>query len=198
MDWRHMPEMLAAGHAVYSELKNLCVWNKTNAGMGSFYRSKHELVFVWKNGTASAHQHLRARPAWAIPIKRLGLRGGEHPRAGRLDELAMHPTVKPVALVADAIKDCSRRGGLVLDPFCRQRHDPDRCRAHRTQGAGDGDRSPTSMSLSSAGRTTPARLPSSPRRVRPSKPLRTSAPSSRRLLDQTSAEAGSVIAAERT
>ena len=53
MDWRHMGEMLAAGRTVYSELKNLCVWNKTNAGMGSFYRSKHELVFVWKSGTAA-------------------------------------------------------------------------------------------------------------------------------------------------
>jgi len=53
MDWRHMSEMLAAGRKVYGELKNLCVWNKTNAGMGSFYRSKHELVFVFKVGTAS-------------------------------------------------------------------------------------------------------------------------------------------------
>jgi DNA modification methylase len=118
MDWRHMGEMLEAGRTVYSELKNLCVWNKTNAGMGSFYRSKHELVFVWKSGTA-AHlnnfelgQHGRHRSnVWDYP-------GVNTMRAGRLEELAMHPTVKPVALVADAIKDCSRRGGLVLDPFC--------------------------------------------------------------------------------
>jgi DNA modification methylase len=118
MDWRHMPEMLAAGRKVYSELKNLCVWNKSNAGMGSFYRSKHELVFVWKSGTA-AHinnfelgQHGRNRTnVWDYA-------GVNTMRAGRLEELAMHPTVKPVALVADAIKDCSRRGGLVLDPFC--------------------------------------------------------------------------------
>jgi DNA modification methylase len=118
MDWRHMGEMLEAGRTVYSELKNLCVWNKTNAGMGSFYRSKHELVFVWKSGTA-AHlnnfelgQHGRHRSnVWDYP-------GVNTMRAGRLDELAMHPTVKPVALVADAIKDCSRGGGLVLDPFC--------------------------------------------------------------------------------
>jgi DNA modification methylase len=118
MDWRHMWEMLAAGRQVYSELKNLCVWNKTNAGMGSFYRSKHELVFVWKSGGA-AHinnfelgQHGRSRTnVWDYA-------GVNTMRAGRLEELAMHPTVKPVALVADAIKDCSRRGGLVLDPFC--------------------------------------------------------------------------------
>ena len=118
MDWRHMWEMLAAGRKVYSELKNLCVWNKSNAGMGSFYRSKHELVFVWKSGTA-AHtnnfelgQHGRNRTnVWDYA-------GISSLRAGRLDELAMHPTVKPVALVADALKDCSRRGALVLDPFC--------------------------------------------------------------------------------
>ena len=118
MDWRHMWEMLAAGRKVYSELKNLCVWNKTNAGMGSFYRSKHELVFVWKSGSA-AHinnfelgQHGRTRTnVWDYA-------GINTMRAGRLEELAMHPTVKPVALVADAIKDCSRRGGFVLDPFC--------------------------------------------------------------------------------
>jgi DNA modification methylase len=117
MDWRHMGEMLAAGNEVYSELKNLCVWNKTNAGMGSFYRSKHELVFVWKYGTAphinnfELGQHGRNRTnVWDYA-------GVNTMRAGRLEELAMHPTVKPVGLVADAIKDCSRRGGLVLDPF---------------------------------------------------------------------------------
>lgn len=117
MDWRHMREMLDAGRAVYSELKNLCIWNKSNAGMGTFYRSKHELVFVWKHGTAphinnfELGQHGRSRTnVWDYE-------GVNTMRAGRLDELAMHPTVKPVALVADAIKDCSRRGGLVLDPF---------------------------------------------------------------------------------
>ena len=118
MDWRHLGEMLGAGRTVYRELKNLCVWNKSNAGMGSFYRSKHELVFVWKSGTA-AHinnfelgQHGRHRTnVWDYA-------GVNSMRAGRLQELAMHPTVKPVGLVADAIKDCSRRAGLVLDPFC--------------------------------------------------------------------------------
>jgi len=117
MDWRHQGEMLAAGREVYSELKNLCVWNKSNAGMGTFYRSKHELIYVWKNGTA-AHannfelgQHGRYRTnVWDYP-------GISTQRAGRLQELAMHPTVKPVALVADAIKDISAPGNLVLDPF---------------------------------------------------------------------------------
>ena len=117
MDWRHMSEMLAAGRKVYSELKNLCVWNKTNAGMGTFYRSKHELVFVWKVGTIphinnfELGQHGRNRSnIWDYA-------GVNTMRAGRLEELAMHPTVKPAALIADAIKDCSRRGGVVLDPF---------------------------------------------------------------------------------
>jgi DNA modification methylase len=117
MDWRHIAEITAAGRAVYAELKNVCVWNKANAGMGSFYRSKHELVFAFKCGTA-AHinnfelgQHGRSRSnVWDYA-------GVNSLRPGRLDELAMHPTVKPVALMADAIKDCSNRNGIVLDPF---------------------------------------------------------------------------------
>ena len=118
MDWRHMREMLEAGDAHYAELKNVCVWNKSNAGMGSFYRSKHELVFVWKNGgaphinTFELGQYGRHRSnVWDYD-------GVNTMRPGRMDELAMHPTVKPVALVADAIRDCSKRGNLVLDPFC--------------------------------------------------------------------------------
>jgi len=118
MDWRHMQEMLTAGYEVYSELKNVCVWNKSNGGMGTFYRSKHELVFVWKSGTA-AHlnnfelgQHGRNRTnVWDYA-------GVNTFRSGRMDELQMHPTVKPVALVVDAIKDCSKQGDIVLDPFC--------------------------------------------------------------------------------
>jgi DNA modification methylase len=140
MGWRHMWEMLAAGRKIYGELKNLCVWNKTHAGMGSLYRSKHELIFVWKSGTAphannvQLGQHGRNRTnVWDYAnVHAL--------RTGGLQELAMHPTVKPVA-VADAIKDCSRRGGLVLDPLLRQRHNLDRCRADWPQGPRDGDRS---------------------------------------------------------
>jgi hypothetical protein len=117
MDWRHTAEMIAAGRQVYSELKNLCVWAKTNAGMGTFYRSQHEFVFVWKNGSAphvnafELGQHGRSRSnLWTYA-------GANTVKPGRLHELAMHPTVKPVALVADAIRDCSRRNDLVLDPF---------------------------------------------------------------------------------
>ena len=118
MDWRHMREMLVAGHANYAELKNLCVWNKSNAGLGSFYRSKHELIFVWKRGVEpninnfELGQHGRHRTnVWDYE-------GVNTFRADRMDELKLHPTVKPVALVADAIRDCSKRGGIVLDPFC--------------------------------------------------------------------------------
>jgi len=117
MDWRHMAELLAAGRVAYGELKNLCIWNKTNGGMGTFYRSKHELVFVYKNGTAphintfELGQYGRSRTnVWDYA-------GVNSLRAERLEELHMHPTVKPVALIADAIKDCSRRGGLILDSF---------------------------------------------------------------------------------
>jgi len=117
MDWRHMGELLKAGQAVFSELKNLCVWNKTNGGIGTFYRNKHELVFVFEVG-AAAHSntfglgdrgHYRTNVWDYAGVKML--------RVGRSEDLAMHPTVKPVALVAAAIKDCSKRGEIVLDPF---------------------------------------------------------------------------------
>ena len=117
MDWRHIGEMLAAASGVYADLKNLCVWNKSVGGMGTFYRSKHELVFVFKHGTAphvnnfELGQHGRSRTnVWDYD----GVVGF---RAGRLEEIAMHPTVKPVALIADALRDCSKRGAIVLDPF---------------------------------------------------------------------------------
>jgi DNA modification methylase len=117
MDWRHMSELMTAGGRVYDELKNLVVWTKTNGGMGTFYRSRHELIFVFKKGT-TAHINTfglgetgRYRTnVWEYP-------GINTFRNDRDDELAMHPTVKPVALVADAIKDVSRRGHIVLDAF---------------------------------------------------------------------------------
>ena len=119
MDWRHQHELLTAALEVYSELKNLCVWVKDNAGMGSLYRSQHELVFVFKNGLAPHRnnielgQHGRNRTnVWQYPsLNNFGRRGEE----GNL--AALHPTVKPVALIADAILDCSARGDVVLDPF---------------------------------------------------------------------------------
>jgi DNA modification methylase len=117
MDWRHMRELLGAAEGPYAELKNLCVWNKTNGGMGSFYRSQHELVFVFQNGSGphinnvELGRHGRYRTnVWTYPgVNTFG--------QNRDAELAMHPTVKPVALVADAIKDASKRNAIVLDAF---------------------------------------------------------------------------------
>ena len=117
MDWRHTAELQAAGADVYNELKNLIVWVKDNGGMGTFYRSRHELIFAFKHGTA-AHvntfelgQHGRYRTnVWQY-------KGVNTLRAGRMDELTLHPTVKPVQMIADAIKDVSGRGDIVLDLF---------------------------------------------------------------------------------
>ena len=117
MDWRHMGELLAAGLAVFSELKNLCIWNKTNGGMGSFYRSKHELVFVFKLGSAPHTNTFGLGDTGRCRTNVWDYAGVNTLRPGRAEELAMHPTVKPVALVAEAIEDCSRRGEVVLDPF---------------------------------------------------------------------------------
>ena len=117
MDWRHMGEVLEAAATNYAELKNLIVWVKDNGGMGSFYRSRHELIFAFKHGDAphlnsfELGQHGRYRTnVWEY-------RGVNTLKAGRQEELAMHPTVKPVAMIADAIKDVSHRGGIVLDLF---------------------------------------------------------------------------------
>lgn len=117
MDWRHMRELLEAGESAFSELKNLCVWNKTNGGMGSFYRSKHELIFVFKIGSAPHTNSFGLGETGRYRTNVWDYAGISSLGANRLDELAMHPTVKPVALVADAIRDCSRRGEFVLDVF---------------------------------------------------------------------------------
>jgi DNA modification methylase len=117
MDWRHMREMLDAATEPYGEPKNLCVWTKTNAGMGNLYRSQHELVFVFKKGTA---QHINN-----VELGRFGRNrsnvwnyaGANIVGKDRDADLMMHPTVKPLAMVADAILDCSKRGGIILDNF---------------------------------------------------------------------------------
>lgn len=116
MDWRHIGEILRAGSGIYSELKNVCVWNKNNGGMGSFYRSKHELVFVYKVGTDPHLNTVELGSGGRYRTNVWDYAGVNTWRSGREEELAMHPTVKPTALVIDAIKDCSRRGDIVLDP----------------------------------------------------------------------------------
>lgn len=117
MDWRHMGELLAAGSQSFTELKNLVVWNKTNGGMGAFYRSKHELVFVFKQGTATHTNTFGLGETGRYRTNVWDYAGISSIGANRSDELAMHPTVKPVALIADALRDCSRRGEIVLDGF---------------------------------------------------------------------------------
>jgi DNA modification methylase len=119
MDWRHMRHILAAGLEAYGELMNLCVWAKNNGGMGSFYRSAHELIFLFKNAGASHRNNVQLGKfgryrtnVWSYPSANTFSRSG-----GEGDLLALHPTPKPVALVADAIKDSTARGDLILDPF---------------------------------------------------------------------------------
>ena len=118
MDWRHIGELVEAGRVAYGAMLNLIAWVKSNAGQGSFYRSQHELIGVFRVGssphlnTIELGRHGRSRSnVWKYA-------GANTFRAGRMDDLRAHPTVKPVALVADAIKDCTHRNHLVLDTFC--------------------------------------------------------------------------------
>ncbi|MEP0314146.1 DNA methyltransferase [Hyphomonas sp.] len=115
MDWRHLPEIHKAGENTYDELKNLCVWNKSNAGMGALWRSQHELILIFKKGTAphinnvALGRYGRNRTnVWSYPSQNT---------MNAKSKLSLHPTVKPVGLVADAIRDCSNRGDIILDPF---------------------------------------------------------------------------------
>jgi DNA modification methylase len=117
MDWRHMGELLEAGAAAFTELKNLCVWNKTNGGMGTFYRSKHELIFVFKVGTAPHTNTFGLGETGRYRTNVWDYAGVSSMTAHRQEELEMHPTVKPTALVADALRDCTKRGEIVLDGF---------------------------------------------------------------------------------
>ena len=112
-----MTEVLAAGRECFTALKNLVVWNKTNGGMGAFYRSKHELIFVFKQGEAAHTNTFGLGETGRYRTNVWDYAGISSIGASRSDELAMHPTVKPVALIADAIRDCSRRGEIVLDGF---------------------------------------------------------------------------------
>lgn len=117
MDWRHMEDVRASVDDIYGDLLNICVWNKSNAGMGSLYRSKHEMVFVYRVGDQShinnveLGKHGRNRTnVWDYPSV-------NSMRGSRREDLALHPTVKPVAMVADAYCDVTKQGDLVLDIF---------------------------------------------------------------------------------
>lgn len=117
MDWRHAGEITAAGASAYSEFKALCVWNKNNGGMDSLYRSKHELVFVYKNGSAPHCNNVQLGKHGRYRTNVWDYAGVNTFGRNRDADLAAHPTVKPVGLVADAIRDCSKRGDVILDPF---------------------------------------------------------------------------------
>jgi hypothetical protein len=117
MDWRHLEDVSAVGREIYDDLLNICVWNKSNAGMGSLYRSKHEMVFVYRVGDAphanmvELGRHGRNRTnVWDYPSV-------NSMTGSRREDLALHPTVKPVAMVADAFQDVTKRGDLVFDMF---------------------------------------------------------------------------------
>jgi DNA modification methylase len=118
LDWRHLPELLTASRGVYSEFKNLCVWVKECGGQGSLYRSQHELVFVFKSGKARHRNNIQLGQygryrtnVWQYPRVNSPARNGEEQLSG------LHPTIKPAAMVADAILDCTARNDIVLDPF---------------------------------------------------------------------------------
>jgi hypothetical protein len=104
MDWRHLREVLAAGHSAYSELKNVCCWVKDNGGMSAFYRSRHELVLVFKHGTGSHINNFGLGSSGRYRTNVWEYAGVNSFKRGRSEELAMHPTVKPVALVADLLE----------------------------------------------------------------------------------------------
>lgn len=117
MDWRHLPELTEAAAPVFGPPKQICVWVKDNAGMGTFYRSQHEMVMVFKNGDGKHINNFGLGETGRYRTNVWPYAGANTFRKGRMEDLADHPTVKPTALVADAIRDCSKRGGIILDPF---------------------------------------------------------------------------------
>ena len=117
MDWRHIREIVSAGDEVFGELKNLIVWAKDNGGMGTFYRSRHELIFAYRHGSASNINNFGLGGEGRYRTNVWSYKGANSFHRDRMSELALHPTVKPVQMIADAIKDVSQRGAIVLDLF---------------------------------------------------------------------------------
>ncbi len=142
MDHRQMLEILNAGGRVYDSRLNLLVWKKTNGSMGSFYRSQHELIFLFKRGTGPHINHVQPGVNRRYRTNVLGYAGANTFRAGRDKALAAHPTPKPVPLIADLIRDASNINDWVLDCFARRRYDfyrsredPPACSRNRTRPA---------------------------------------------------------------
>jgi DNA modification methylase len=117
MDWRSISQLVGAGEACSLELKNICVWRKTNAGMGSLYRSQHEMVAIFKHGTAKHINNVELGAKGRYRTNVWDYAGVNTFGRNRMKDLATHPTVKPLAMIADAIKDCSRRDDIILDCF---------------------------------------------------------------------------------
>lgn len=117
MDWRHIEEIITAGNSVFDELKNVCIWDKITAGLGSLYRSQYEMIFVFKNGTAPHVNNIQLGTYGRYRTNIWSYQGMHvsNPQAAEL--LKMHPTIKPVSLILDAILDCSKPNDLVLDNF---------------------------------------------------------------------------------
>lgn len=117
MDWRHIGELLEAGQRAFDDFLNLCVWAKTNGGMGALYRSQHELVFVFRKGRRQHRNNVRLGRFGRNRTNLWTYAGVNVFREGRMEELSAHPTAKPVAMIRDAILDVTKRGDIVLDPF---------------------------------------------------------------------------------
>ena len=117
MDWRHLDELSAATRRYFGKPKNMIVWVKTNGGQGSFYRSQHEHIAVYAAGTAAPTNNFRLGERGRYRTNVWSYAGFNSFGRDRATALSVHPTMKPVALVADALRDCSKRGEIVLDPF---------------------------------------------------------------------------------
>lgn len=116
-DWRAAPHMLDAGEGVFEEVKNWIIWVKTNAGMGTFYRSQFEIILAFKVSPGKTINNFGLGEGGRHRSNVWTYAGANTFRKGRMNELVSHPTSKPRKLCADAILDCSRRGGIVLDVF---------------------------------------------------------------------------------
>jgi len=117
IDWRGYPAVVAAALQLELAPFNLIVWAKTNAGMGSLYRSQHELLPLFKKGKAPHVNNVELGKngrwrsnVWTYP-------GASSLGSDAREGLKHHPTVKPVAMLEDALLDITERGDIVLDPF---------------------------------------------------------------------------------
>lgn len=117
MDWRHLGELIAVGDNVYGDMLNIAVWVKPNGGQGSFYRSQHEHVAVFRVGKGPHLNNVQLGKNGRSRTNVWHYAGANSFRAGRMEDLRSHPTVKPIALVCDAMRDCTRRGDIILDSF---------------------------------------------------------------------------------